>query len=88
MPELLAEMRDDLGNDKTRLVREFVILPSKNVMFKHDKDRFEYTEDQHTSLRNKVDYLKQKGFVIYIQGSVTPIYSMTEDFVDLLLSTD
>ena len=86
MPELMAEMRQDLVSDDSKLVREFVILPTERVVFSGTKARFRYYEDVHLDLQNQVDLLEEYGFVRDVTPSNTPIYRMTEEFVDLLLN--
>jgi hypothetical protein len=86
MPELFSEMKEDIIGDKTHLIREFVILPSKNVSFNPGKPRFYYFEDEHDNLRNKVSLLEEYGFVQDITPKNSPIYRFKEDFIELLLN--
>lgn len=87
MPKLLQEMRNDVVSDKTRLVRELIILPSNGVMFNSSKHRFSYYENEHDDLINQIDLLEEYGFLIDVTPGNTPIYRMKEEFVDLLAST-
>lgn len=84
MPGLLIEMKKDLSEDTTRLIREFVLLPVRGVIFNSTKRRFFYVESEHPDLKNKVDLLEQHGFVVDVTPRNTPIYRMTEEFVRLL----
>jgi len=84
MPELLAEMQCDVKNEGNELVREFVIVPNRNVAFSSAKKRFYYFENEHRDLRNKVDILEQFGLVYDVTSKNAPIYRMNEEFVDWL----
>ena len=84
MPELIAEMREDVRNDKTELIREFVVLPSQNVIFGHTKPRFIYFETEHPQLRLQVDWLEDMGVVVDVTPKNTPIYHMISEFVHWL----
>jgi len=88
MPELFTEMKTDLSNDDTGLVREFFILSSKHVILSSMKQRLAYYEDEHPDLRNKVDLLDDHGFIIDVTTGNTPIYRMTKEFVELLMGMD
>jgi hypothetical protein len=87
MPELLAEMGNDLRNDSTELIREFVISHNRNCIFNHTKPRFEYYESDHSDLQLKVDWLVQMGFVAMVRVIPSPIYRMTPEFVMTLRGT-
>lgn len=84
MPDLLTEMQCDLKGEGNELVREFVILPNRNVVFSSIKARFYYFENEHRDLRNRVDILEQLGLVYDVTSKNTPIYRMNEQFVDWL----
>ncbi len=84
MPDLIAEMRTDIRGDKTRLIREFVLLPNRNVSFGHTKPRFEYFESEHTNLLLQMDWLEEMGAVIDITPKDSPVYRMTPKFSDWL----
>ena len=42
MPDLLANMKDDLSKPENKLIREFIPLESDTHSFQHHKPRFEY----------------------------------------------
>jgi len=84
MPELLVEMQCDVKSEGNELVREFVILPNKRVVFSEEKKRFHYFEDEHRDLKNKVDFLEQFGLVYGVTSENASIYRMNEEFVDWL----
>jgi hypothetical protein len=85
MPELIREMRLDLDGDGTDTIREFFVLPSPDVFLGGlTKRRFRYDESNHEGLREKLDLLEQEGFIVDVTPGNTPIYRMTEDFVQLI----
>lgn len=84
MPELLQEMQNDVGEDESKLIREFVILRRGNV-FSGTKTRFTYYEDDHENLILKIDLLEEYDLVRDVRGgSDTSIYRFEEDFWNLL----
>lgn len=85
MPKLLEEMLEDIKNDKTKIVREFFVLPNERVLLSTDKARFLYYEDKHENLQGKIDILESNSYVVDVTTGNAPIYRMTEEFVDLLL---
>lgn len=85
MPELIAEMREDVRGDDTQLIREIVILYSRNVRFGGSKPRFLYFETEHPHLRLKIDWLEEMGFLVDITPGNTPLYRMVPEFIDALL---
>jgi len=87
MVDLFTEMREDLRNDETGLVMEFVILPNRNVVFGHSKPRFVYYESEHPNLQLKIDRLEDMGLVTDVAHGNTPIYRMTPEFVAALRGT-
>jgi hypothetical protein len=85
MPELIREMKTDLSKEDHRLIREFFILPNKRCCIGFSgKPRFSYYEEDHKSLRGKIDLLESKGFLSDVTIGNTPIYRMTEEFVELI----
>jgi hypothetical protein len=86
MPELIAEFKADLSKKDNQLIREFFVLPNKNVCLGgSEKLRLIYYEDEHKSLRSKIDILENHGFLTDVTLSNAPIYRMNEDFVSLIL---
>jgi hypothetical protein len=84
MPELISEMRTDVRQDTTELVRELVILPNPNVVFGGDKPRFAYFEDQHAGLRLQMDWLEEMGLIVDVTPGNVPIYRITPEFAHWL----
>jgi hypothetical protein len=60
MPDLLAEMRQDLANSP--LCREFVLL-EKGVYYWANGNEFTYSFDDHSELESKVGILENEGLV-------------------------
>lgn len=86
MPKLIEEMAVDVRNDKTKIVREFVVLHNKKTgIGGMSQPRFAYYEDEHDNLKGKIDILEENSYVIDVTPDNVPIYRMTEEFVDLLL---
>lgn len=84
MPELIQEMKLDLGKPESQTLREFVILPTERTTFNHDKERFEYYESAHPNAKTQVALLESVGYVQDISKTNWPIYRMSEAFVKLL----
>lgn len=82
MPGLIAEMKQDLGEDS--LVREFIVMPNKRMSFGVGilQPRFRYYEDEHPNLRGQLAILEDAGYVRDVAPSNVPIFRMTEAFVE------
>ena len=84
MPELIAEMREDVRGDNSELIRELVILPSRNVTLNSNKPRFFYVEKEHENLRLKIDWLEEMGVLVDVTVGNAPIYRMVPEFAEWL----
>ncbi len=72
---------------KTKLIREFFVLPNRRVMLGgSSKPRLIYFEEDFESLQNKLDILEDYGFIIDVRVGNTPIYRMTPEFIKFLLT--
>jgi hypothetical protein len=88
MPELISEMKEDVMKQGYETVREFVLLPNERVPFNSGgKQRFVYFANKTPDLIGKVQILEQEGLVMDVTRNNTPIYRMTETFVELLKIT-
>jgi len=87
MPELIADMRQDVHGDESELIRELVILPSKSVIFNYEKPHFFYVEKEHKNLRLKIDWLEEMGLLLDITVGNAPVYRMVPEFVGWLRGT-
>ncbi|MCX5831581.1 MAG: hypothetical protein NT140_06810 [Deltaproteobacteria bacterium] len=87
MPELIAEMREDVRGDGSELIRELVIQPSRSVIFNSEKPRFFYVEKEHENLQLKIDWLDEMGLLIDITVGNAPIYRMVPEFIRWLRGT-
>jgi hypothetical protein len=86
IPELMNEMKSDMKNPELKLCSEFVILPSKNVIFNTSRNAFAYFENEHENLISKVLILKNSGYVHDITDGNVPRYQFDEEFVDMFTS--
>lgn len=86
MPELIAEMKNDLLQPGEGLIREF-FLSNKGYVLNAGSKCFVYYEDDHPDLQSKIHILENLGFIIDITPGNAPKYRMTEEFVQLVLST-
>lgn len=84
MPGLISEMRTDVRQDATELVRELVILPNRNVAFGGNKPRFHYFENQHAELQLQMDWLEEMGLIVDVTPGNVPIYRITPEFAHWL----
>jgi len=82
MPELFAQMIQDVSGDETGLVRELFLSPRQSTVLRGRKRRFRYNEDQHQDLVNKIDILEDYGLVWRVGSGA--VYRMSEEFLDLL----
>ena len=87
MPELIAEIKDDLAKHPNELVREFVVVANERITVNHDRPRFHYFEDRHSGLKNKVQVLVDAGYVRDISTNRLPIYRMSDQFVAFVNET-
>jgi len=86
MSSLIAEMKEDLQSESGQFVREFFVMSKRHTLAGSSKPRFIYYEEDHDNLRGKIDILESLGYVVDVTPGNTPIYRMTEDFVNLVLN--
>ena len=85
MPDLIAEMKDDIKADGFETVREIVILPNERVTFNGGgKKRFIYFSNQIDDLVGKIDILEHEGLIVDVTQNNTQIFRMTESFIEML----
>jgi len=87
MPELIKEMKADLGNPENKFVREF-FLTSKKWMLNAGGKCFVYYHEDHADLQGKIHVLENMGYVLDITPHNAPKYRMTEEFVSLVLDSN
>ncbi len=89
MPELLAEMRDDITNNP--LSREFVLLSKRWTYISRGNELAYYLED-HPDLENKVRILLNHGLIRDITRGIVPYkvsrYVINEKFARYLGAYD
>jgi hypothetical protein len=76
MPDLFAELRQDLAEKPDLAIREFVVLPNERVTFNHDRPRFQYYQSKHVAIANFVALLVEAGFVEIVRSTSIPIYRL------------
>lgn len=84
MPGLIAEMKKDLEEENGKFVREFFVMSRRHVLGGSEKPRFIYYEEDHDNLRGKIDILENHGYLADVTPGNTPIYRMSEEFVNLV----
>lgn len=84
MPDLIAEMRTDVRGDKTGIIREFVPLPNRNVVFWHAKLQFVYYQPEHPDLQIQLDWLEEMGVIVDVTPKNSLVYRMTPVFAEWL----
>lgn len=83
MPELVAEMRDDIFKDP--FIREFILLSNKHIFnFDEENPIFTYYFEDHSALKPKMKVMKNYGAVIETTYNNTDRFEFTEDFVEYL----
>jgi len=87
MPDLLSEMREDVRNDETGLVADFLLLSIPDVAYQYPKAHFMYYESDHPNLRLKVDKLKDVGLIVELTSGNMLIYRMMPQFAAALRGT-
>lgn len=78
---LLSELQEDLAQDETGMVREFVLLPNRRISVSQPKKRFAFYAEEHPNLQLIVDRLQDMGLVTLVEGGRFPAYRMTPGFV-------
>ena len=87
MPELFAEMREDLK--KTPLCREFIVMSSQAMYVGGDnKQVLVYYYESHDDLTNKIGVLVNTGAVMDITYTNVDRYMMSEGLVSYLGKSD
>jgi len=84
MPDLLREMKEDLSNQETKFIREFVISPSERVGLTLLDKCLVYYENQHELLKSKINILENHGYLYDVSETSLPKYRFTEEFVALV----
>ncbi len=85
MPDLIAEMKEDLAKKGNEFIREFFII-SKRWSLNAGSPSFVYSFEDHENLQGKVHVLENYGFVYDVTPGNAKKYRMTEEFVELVVS--
>lgn len=85
IPELIAEMKADLLTEDRQHVREFFVVEKRSHLIGlPEKPRFCYYVEDHGELHGKLSILEDHGLINDVTSGNTPIYRMTEKFVELI----
>jgi len=84
LPDLTGSMREAVRGDDTKLIREFIPLVSRNVVFNSSKPRFGFFQTEIPNLMLGVDWLEEMGCIIDVTPSKTPIYRFVSEFYEWL----
>lgn len=85
MPALIAEMKADLKREDGMMVREFFVVERRSIaMGRSSKPRFSYYVEDHPQLHGQLEVLENCGYIIDVTPGNTPVFRMTEGFVDLV----
>ena len=82
MPELIAEMREDLN--KHPFTREFIIMSKKLIYNGSGQMIFSYYFEDHERLQEKMTICKNYGAIVEITYNNVERYEFTEDFAEYL----
>ncbi len=81
------DMARALKDEKTKLIREFFVLRNRHVKIGiPTKPRRIYFEEDYENLQNKLDILEDYGFITDVRVGNAPIYRMTPELVQFLLT--
>ena len=86
MPGLIADIKKDLTKKGSNLIRELFIV-SKNWSLNVVNPHFVYYFEEHENLQGKMHILENYRFVIDMTSTNVKKYRLTEEFVDLLLTS-
>lgn len=81
IPELLKEMRQDFNASSKR---EFIVLPSKGVVYNSNSQNICYYESEHSDLKHKLHVLRNLDLIEDITYNNTPRFKITEEFYEHL----
>lgn len=85
MPKLIKEMKEDIKDHRNLDVREMVILQNERVGFNTGgKKRFVYYEENHSDLKGKISFLKEKELLSEITSGNAPIYKISDKFWNII----
>ena len=86
MSDLIREMKQDLSKEGDQFTREFFLL-SRKWAFNPAGKCFVYYFEDHEELQGKVHVLENNGWVGDVTSGNTKKYRMTEEFVELVLTS-
>jgi len=77
MPDLIKEMREDFNSTSKR---EFIVLPSKGVLYNSNEQFICYYESEHSDLKQKLHILQNLNLIEDITFNNTPRFKITEEY--------
>jgi hypothetical protein len=83
LPDFVKELKADLAREPS--VREFFILDKGASLGGSSVPSFEYESTDENRYKNKAQILENMGYVIDVTPKNTPMYRMTEEFVELVM---
>lgn len=86
MPELIADIKKGLTKEGYELTRELFITSNRFVL-NVENPYFVYYFEEHKNLQGKMHILENYRFVIDMTSTNVKKYRLTEEFVDLLLTS-
>ena len=82
-PKVLTEMQEDATSENNNGIREFFVTKERLTIIRSEP-YFAYCPVKHPDLKAAVAHMQELGYVVDITPGNTPMYRMTEDFVDRL----
>ena len=85
MPDLMRELQAHF--EQHEHAREFVVLPDTTVIYQDDtpSTKFRCYKDRHSGLTDKLATLVDAGYIRDANSkSSSPIYRMTEEFIEFV----
>ena len=85
MPELLSEMRSDVRGDSSQLIREFVLLSSRQISYINPNRPFAYFASEHPKLYHAIEWQLEMGLIRLVKADQQcPLYRFLPHFAEYL----
>jgi hypothetical protein len=81
MPEVFAEIRSDRDESAFSGIRDFFVLPNRNVTMSSEGNMLTYCEAEHQNLSGKLATLEERGYIRDITAGNIPKYRMSDEFI-------
>ncbi len=83
MPDLIAEIKDDLSTPKCEMFRDCFVIPKGTQLWASDGS-FIYEDDGENNYFSKMKILETSGYIYDITPGNAQMYRFTEEFVELV----